>query len=392
LVGRRDAAIAAGYAAYFGAIGVFQPFFPVHLAALGFGAIDIGIALAAWNALRIVSPLGIAWLADAQADRRPLLAGFAFAAVLASLGLLAATSLAGVVLGMAALSLCLNGLMPVYDAHTLETLGTEAHRYGRLRLFGSIGFVASSVGVGALIARDGATVIRPAFVGLLFLTALVVLALPPPGTGVRLRPLRGEFRAALRRPAVGLLVLIVFLQIAGFGGYYGFYSLYLARAGYAPDTIGLFWAVGVIAEIALFAVVPRLLTRVAPTRLLQWALAGSVLRWLVIAAWPGVPALLLGAQVLHFAGFGLFHAVTVQLGPSLLPAGSAARAQALLSSLGWGAGGMAGSLLAGELWEAVGPRTVFLAGAALAAMAWWVAARRLPRAISGAREAPCAGG
>jgi len=351
LVGRRDAAIAAGYLAYFGAVGVFQPYFPVHLAALHFSALDIGVALGCFSAVRIVSPLGVAWLADARPDRRALLAAFALAAVVAGLALVAATSLGAVLVAIGALSLCMNGLMPVYDSHTLESLKGRTERYGRLRLFGSIGFALTSVAMGLVVARRGAGAIGPALVGLLLLTALAVLALPATGGAPRPPAPRGEFRAAVRRPAVRLLVLVVFLQVAGFGGYHGFYSLYLARAGYAPAAIGLFWAVGVIAEIALFASVPRLLARVRPTRLLEWALAGSVLRWLVIAAAPGVPALLLGAQVLHFAAFALFHAATVELGRSLLPAGSAARAQALLSALGWGAGGLAGSLLAGELWE-----------------------------------------
>ena len=377
MVGGGDWAIAAGYFAYFGAIGIFQPFFPVHLAALGLSAFDIGLVLAVWNALRVLSPLGIAWFADRHADRRPLLAAFACAGALAALALVGARSLGALALGIGCLSLCLNGLMPVYDTHTLERLGERAHHYGRLRLWGSVGFVATSVGLGFVAARVGSTAIVWAFFGFVTLTALAVLALPVAGTGARVRADLGEFGVALRRRPVILFLLVCFLHLAGFGGYYGFYSLYLVQQGYGPGAVGLFWAVGVLAEIVLFAFVPRLVKRYPLTRLLGFALAATVLRWLMVAAFPGIPALMLGAQLLHFAGFGIFHAVTVLMGPRLMPAGTAARAQALVSSLGWGAGGTLGSLLAGGLWEKLGPRAVFVGGAVLAAAAWLVASRGL---------------
>lgn len=392
MVGRRDAAIAAGYFAYFGAVGVFQPFFPVHLAALGLSALDIGLVLAVWSALRVVTPLGVAWLADAQTDRRFVLGALALGGVLAAAALVPAASLPAIIAAVAALSVCLNGLMPVYDSHTLLRLGARSDLYGRLRLWGSIGYIASSVGVGFLSARLGAGAIPASLVGFVTLTAVAVLALPPaPRVGERGPNLR-EFAAALRRRPLVLLLLVCFLHLAGFGGYYGFYSLYLARQGYGPAMIGLFWAAGVVAEIALFIAAPGLVRRFDAVRLLKIALAASVVRWLVVAAFPGVVALMLAAQLLHLAGFALFHAVTVQLGPTLMPPGTAARAQALVSSLGWGAGGMAGSLIAGELWENVGPRAVFAGGAVLALAAWLVASLGLKPAIDAASAVPSRGG
>jgi len=142
----------------------------------------------------------------------------------------------------------------------------------------------------------------------------------------------------------------------------------------------------------LFAVAPRLLGRVALPRLLEVALAATLLRWLLVASVPGVAALMLFAQLLHFAGFGLFHAVSVLLGPALMPPGSGARAQALVSSIGWGAGGMAGSLLAGAAWEILGPRAVFVASAGLAAGAWLIAAWGLRGALPAGAAAGAARG
>ncbi|MFO0335691.1 MAG: MFS transporter [Pseudomonadota bacterium] len=118
--------------------------------------------------------------------------------------------------------------------------------------------------------------------------------------------------------------------------------------------------------------------------LLYVALAGTAVRWVLVAAFPAQPVVMFLAQTLHLAGFGLFHAVTVLLAPRLLPPGSEARAQALVSSLGWGAGGIAGSLLAGWLWDAAGPRAVYAASFVVVTCALAVAAVGL-RGEPGAR-------
>ena len=362
-----EAALAAGYFAYFAAGGVFQPYWPVRLAALGMPAAEIGLLLALVNAVRVVGPLGAGWLADQRADRRGLIRGLALAAAAAGLALAAARSPLAMAFALAAFSLAFNGLMPVYDAHALARLGRDAHRYGLMRLWGSLGYVFASALTGLLLARGGDGAIAAALAVALALNALVALALPKVPAPVAPAALGlAAFGRALRHPPLVRFLAIQFLQLAGYGGYYGFYTLYLRAHGYDATTIGLYWAFGVVAEIAMFALGPRLLTRYRLETLLAVALGGTALRWLVVAAFPDVPPVMLAAQSLHLLGFGLFHSVSVLLGPRLLPPGGAARSLALIASVGWGVGGVAGSLLAGALWQSVGPRAVFVAGAGLA--------------------------
>ena len=118
------------------------------------------------------------------------------------------------------------------------------------------------------------------------------------------------------------------------------------------------------------------------------ALLGTLVRWMVVAAFPERPVVMLLAQVLHLFGFGLFHTATVLLAPKLMPPGSEARAQSLISSVGWGAGGIAGSLASGWLWDAVGPRSAYVASAAVVAVAVAVTALGLRDLEHGPARAP----
>ncbi len=356
---RGELALAAGYFAYFGAVGIFQPYWPAHLKELGYPAAAIGALMAAFSAVRVVGPIGSAWLADHLPDRRPLLIASTALAAATVFALAHAEALWASLLGLCAFSLFFNGVMPVYDAHTLDRLGADAHRYGWLRLWGSIGFVVTSYGVGYALDRLGPGTVPWSLFGAVLLTALLMFALPPAVRGQPRAAAGGTFVAALKRPALVAFLLVCFLQLASFGAYYSFYTLYLQRYGYDATTIGFYWAWGVVAEIAVFVLGPRLVRRFPLLVLLYAALAGTAVRWALVAAFPDRPAVMLFAQTLHLFGFGLFHAVTVLLAPRLLPPGSEARAQALVSSFGWGAGGIAGSLLAGALWQAAGPRSVY---------------------------------
>jgi MFS transporter, PPP family, 3-phenylpropionic acid transporter len=382
--------LAAGYFAYFLAIGVFTPYWSVWLAAQGHSALVIGQLAALVALLRVVGPFAVAWAFDHAQSRQRWLVGCTCLA-LATLGLLAlqagtgaagpgsspAVPLLAVALAMAVYSLSYNALMPAYDAYVLDCLGREQGRYGRWRLWGSVGFIVASTLVGAWQGATGPQVILWATCLGIAATSLTFAALPPAPARTTPPAPAGAFFLALRQPAVLVFLAVSFLQLASFGAYYTFFSLYLQRHGYGSTHIGLLWAWGVAAEIAVFVCAPWLVARLRLRTLLQWALLGTAVRWAVLAVAVDVPWVVWTAQVLHLAGFGLFHTVTVLLLPRLLPPGSQARAQALSSSLGWGAGGIAGSLLAGWVWSEHGPDAAFVASAALAAAAALLAWRGL---------------
>ena len=125
---------------------------------------------------------------------------------------------------------------------------------------------------------------------------------------------------------------------------------------------------GVIAEIGVFLLMPKLLPRYGARRLLLYAVGLTALRWLLTAGFAHNLLLITLAQALHAASFGLHHAVMIYLFHTLFTGAHQGRGQGLYSSISFGAGGALGSLVSGYLWHGIGPEFMYLL-AAIAALA-----------------------
>ncbi|NHA15527.1 MFS transporter [Thioalkalivibrio sp. XN279] len=370
--------LSAFYLCYFGAIGVLVPFFSFYLQHEGFGAIAIGQLMAIPMAMRILAPGFWGWAADHTGRRDLTLRAGALLATGGAALLWGASGYAAVALGLAAFALPWSGLLPQFEATTLSHLGTRPQRYGLVRLWGSVGFIVAVVLGGLAFSGAGVARVPLVLVAVVAVTALAVWVVPPaPAAPAEHAPQR--LGAALRRPWVLALLLVCILQQAAFGPYYVFFTIYLDRLGYSTGAAGLLWAWGVAAEVLMFIFAPRLIERYGSRLLLVGALAVSALRWLLTAwgaAW--LPVLVL-AQTLHMAAFGLFHAVAVLLVHRAFPGRLQGRGQALYSALGFGVGGALGSLASGYAWAAGGPALTWTGAAVLAGIAAAVAWRGLAR-------------
>ena len=378
------------YLLHFAVVGCFMPFLGPWLASLGHGAVVIGTLTAVMAAGRIVAPPLWAWLADSLPRRLPLLRGclagetllFAVLALM-PVSLLAAGEggawlLAALLLGF---GVCGSGVLPQFEVVTLNHLAGRTERYTVLRLWGSVGFVAAVMGLGAGVDALGIAVWPWPVLALLLAAVLLSLSLRERPAPAQVAD-GGSLRAALARPEVaGLLAACVLMQ-ASHGTYYAFFSVYLEQAGYSGKAIGALWSLGVVAEVLLFLAMPWLARRVATRPLFLACFVLAVLRWLLTAAGGGSVALLVVAQCLHAASFGLYHAVAIQCVHACFRGSLQSRGQALYSSLGFGLGGAAGSFAAGLVWDAAGSTTAWLAAAAAAvaglAVAWASGAGRLP--------------
>ncbi len=369
------------YLFYFATLGVLLPYWGLYLQALGFTPARIGELMAIPQATKLVAPTLWGWLADRTGRRMRIVRWACLVTVIAFAGVYGVGgSYLGLALVMLVFSFFWNAALPQFEAVTLNHLGEHVHRYSRVRLWGSVGFIGAAVGVGFLV-RDWGIGLVPALLwglfGALWLNSLLVPERPAAPMAYESPPL-GQ---VLRRPAVIAFFMTCFLNQAAHGPYYGFFSLYLESLGHSREFIGMLWGLGVAAEVGLFVVMHRLLPRFGPRRLLLAALALATLRWVLIGHFAGNLSLLLFAQTLHAFSFGVFHAASIHLIHQFFPGSLQGRGQALYSSLSFGAGNAVGSLAAGYLWQGLGPRVMFDLSAALAALGCLVAWRwlRLPR-------------
>jgi len=169
--------------------------------------------------------------------------------------------------------------------------------------------------------------------------------------------------------------IVVFLIQASHGAYYAFFSILLDKLDYSKTEIGQLWSLGVFAEIALFIVIQKVFHHISLRFVLLLSIFLTVFRWLIIAWLAESVVALISAQVLHAASFGAFHVVCIQLTHHYFKGATQDKGQALYSSVGYGAGGIFGGLMAGFLWDGFGAEWVFTMASFLSAVALFVAWR-----------------
>lgn len=365
------------YLFYFATLGVLLPYWGLYLRALGFDPARIGELMAIPQATKLVAPTLWGWLGDRTGRRMRVIRWACLAAALTFTGVYAAGgSYVGLALVTLLFSFFWNAALPQFEAVTLNHLGEHVHRYSRVRLWGSVGFVGAAVGLGFVVRDWGVGIVPAVLLGLLavlWLNSLLVPERPAAAVAQATPPLD----RVLRQPMVIAFFAACFLNQAAHGPYYGFFSLYLETLGYSREFIGLLWGLGVTVEVGMFVFMPRLLPRFGSRRLLLVALALAALRWLLIGHFADDLPLLLFAQTLHAFSFGVFHAVSIHLIHQFFPGSLQGRGQALYSSLSFGAGNAVGSLAAGYLWEGLGPAAMFDLATVLGALGWLAAWRGL---------------
>ena len=351
---------------YFAFIGAYSPYLALYLQHQHFSALEIGILVSLLQAMRIVGPYGWGWLADRSHQPALLLKISALCAIPMFAMLTLGNSFALMFLILVLLNLCTAAQVPLGESVTIHSLKGDLSRYGRLRLWGSIGFIVSVLGAGALLDQIGLRWYPALGVLLLFLLLLATLTLPTP-TIDKAASQAGKMGRLLCQPPVLLFFLTVFLMIFAHAALYAYYSLYLARLGFSPSFIGLMWALGVLAEIIFFFYQAQVLTRYALNTLLLCSFLICAVRFFMIGFGAHSFTLLVLAQLMHAVTFGMHHSASMALLQRWFGSGLTARGQALYVAVGYGLGGSLGGLVAAQWWERVSPAAAFL-GSAMVAM------------------------
>ncbi|KAB5621758.1 MFS transporter [Pseudomonas putida] len=347
------------YLCYFALLGATAPFLALYFDHLGFSPARIGELVAIPMLMRCIAPNLWGWLGD-RSGRRLLIVRLGALCTLATFSLIFfAKSYAWLALVMALHAFFWHAVLPQFEVITLAHLHGQTSRYSQVRLWGSIGFILTVVGLGRLFEWLNLDIYPLAMVSIM--AGIVIASLwVPNAQPVEHAERRGAegFLKQLAAPGVLAFYVCVALMQLSHGPYYTFLTLHLEHLGYSRGAIGLLWALGVVAEVLMFMLMSRIFARFPVRSVLLASFLLASLRWLLLGSLADIPAVLILAQLLHAATFGCFHAASIAFVQSSFGARQQGQGQALYAALS-GTGGALGALYSGYSWKLLGPQFTF---------------------------------
>jgi len=350
------------YFFYYFFVGSFVPYWGIYLQSENFSPSSIGILLSLFQISRIVAPNFWGWLADHTGHRVKWIKLTSFLGLIGFIGIFWAKGFFWIFLVMSALSLFTSSTLPLAESLTLAHLATTDGHYSRIRLWGSIGFIVASLFLGYLIDLQGINIL----LWVLLITQAIIFFLSntiPEAKEIHHKKNDLSIWKIIKTPSVVALLIGCTLMVSAHGVLYNFYSIYLKEHGYSSATIGWLWAVGVICEIFIFMLMPKILRRYSLKTILLMSLFLGVIRFILIGASPDHFYLLLIAQMFHAATFGSFHAASIEVIAYFFKGRNQSRGQAIYNSVAYGIGGTIGGLGGGYLIQYLGGQLGFIIAA-----------------------------
>lgn len=354
------------YFLYYGAMGALYPFLNLYYQRVGLSGTQIGLLAALPAVVNFLAASVWSALADRLGFHRGLLTlallgvavtGFAFSLTAQFVFLLGIALLFAVFLGP---------LMPLMDSAALEIAKQERTDFGRLRLWGTVGWILSAWAFGYLVDRHFRLLFF-GFAGLMTLAAVLSLFQPRP-TWAWERPVWEGVRQLLGRPGVAPFLVSAFLLWVSSSGGTQFLSLYLSDIGAGGSTIGAAWAVAAVSEVPMLFFSGWWLRKMGLRGFLFLGYLVYAARWFCFSV-NRVPGLVVPLQLLQGFSFTAFLVGGVTLMGRAAPRGLEATAQALFSGTAMGLGGFAGSLLGGYLYQTQGITRLYLVEGGIAVLA-----------------------
>ena len=350
--------LGAYYAAVFLIVGIKAPFWPVWLAGRGLGAREIAALFAAAIWVNVATTPAIGALADRLGRRRAAMVVLCSVAILGYALLWNAYDFWTLFALTLVTATAQTALMPLGDSITLAAVRERGVDYGRVRVWGSVSFILAAMASGAALShaaageRGGNAVLALVLIAslVLFAACVAIPAEPRAAPG----PSRWSALGTMARDRRFWQFIVVAAALqASHQVYYGFGTLYWRSLGFSDAVIGVLWAEGVVAEIALFWLGSRLLVRLGPLGLMIAGGIAGIVRWGLMGLVPGLAAAF-ALQGLHALTFGATHLGAMNYLSRTVPPDAAASAQALYSGASSGIGSGLVMLGAGALYAQYG--------------------------------------
>ena len=359
-------ALSLYYFAYFAYVGAYSPYITLYLKEIGLAAAQIGILYAVPQVMRIVGPGIWGALSDRSGDPARILRQVALASLVVFAFVYVGSTFAWLLCVLVAMHLFTSAQMPLLEAITIESVRDAPGRYGHIRVWGSIGFIVSVMGLGCWLDHTPVDAVLHWTCTALAMTVVAAWLLPRAAPSVR-PPNTLSVARVLARPEVRAFLVAGYFNAFAHAALYTFYSIYLDSLGYSKSVIGIMWALGIVIEIVVFRAWPQITRRFDLNALFFWTFVVCALRFLLIAWLADTWWILVLAQLMHASTFALYHASAVGLVGRYFGADNQARGQAIYISTSYGLGGFCGSIASGLLWDKVGPHWTYtlsaLAGA-----------------------------
>ena len=350
------------------ALGAVGPYLAVTLGHAGIGGSVVALLMGVAPLFRLLFGPAAGWVADRfHAETRVLRTATGMAA-LGALGVaLAAPTPLGRAAGIAGTIVLSAGrvaILPAIDGAILKALGPRSARYGRVRSWGSLGYLAAAV-LAPLVVPSGNPIVLGVVLSVLLFVATCVLPRLPAGTPIAVGP---ALRALGSSSAIRWILLGAALHYAPIGTYDLYFAVYVKELGLPLWATGVSIALGVGVEVLVLWLGEPLLRRFAPTTLLRFAVLLGIPRWLGTALLPW-PWMIVALQVVHGVSFGAFWIAVVALLAKRAPHAIQTSAQTLLSAAVGGLGALLAAAGGGLVLARAGGRTMFLVDAAVAVLA-----------------------
>jgi len=343
---------------YYAHAGTFATYAPLFFAGRGMDVAQVSVLMSMIQVLRIVGPNVWGYVADHSQRRVLVLRMAGVAALTAFSGFFFGQTFTQFLLAMIVLNLFTSAQAPVCEALMLSEMKGDLTYYGRIRLWGSIGFIVSVMLAAYALDYYGIMALPWVAGGLLVCVLLAAFHLKEvarPEHKARPAPLM----SLLRKREVIAFFASTALMVSAHTSLYTFYSLYLERNGYSKAVIGAMWSLGVAAEVILFYFQGPLFKRWGARRLMLLALAIGVVRFALIGFGAKALPILVLAQLMHAATFALHHSSSVATLQRWFSGPLQARGQALYMSISYGIGGSLGGLFLAKWWDTTGPQSVY---------------------------------
>jgi PPP family 3-phenylpropionic acid transporter len=355
--------LGGSYFWYYAAIGTFSPFAALYYRGLGFSGLEVGI-------LSALQPLSVALLgpifgalADAHGWHRTILRiALALAAILA-ISTSRAERFVPVMILIGLLAITATPIPPLLDAYAMTISERTGFPFGRLRVWGSLGYMVLTLGLPRLVGKEVTSGYLIAYGACFGLTLLAAMGLPPLAERVP-RPLLAGLGDALRNRSLLLLLGTAYLLSCSSAIMYVFLGIHMRDLGGSTSLVGVAFAISALSELPTIAFGAWFLRRFGPLRMLMLALAVYAVRYLAFSTVTD-PAWILPVQLLHGLSYGIYLMASITLAHRVAGRAQAATAQALLTAVSFGAGNITGSLVGGALLDQVGTAGLFRGAAVL---------------------------